>query len=191
MDRALGYVELYGAYAECEAVYCVDELLALGGARRGRPGAVRVRPPGHRWPHYVRDVHLPSIVEQARVRTEPGTKAESEPRGATPQAQVLAPERHHNAFDLENTLIASNVVASYAWLATRRLPTEDRVRFVARTLAEAPGLLALDRRDRSDFLRHFYRRYERAGRPDRSGRRRAVQRPHPHQVVPQRHPPGP
>jgi HAD superfamily hydrolase (TIGR01490 family) len=33
---------------------------------------------------------------------------------------------------------------------------------VLRTLAEAPSLLALDRRDRSDFLRHFYRRYDKA-----------------------------
>src|SRR5207245_1975090 len=74
--------------------------------------------------------------------------------------QVLSPDRHLAAFDLENTLIASNVVASYAWLATRRLSREDRLRFVARTLAEAPKLLALDRRDRSDFLRHFYRRHQ-------------------------------
>ena len=64
------------------------------------------------------------------------------------------------AFDLENTLIASNVVASYSWLATRRLPTDDRLRFVLKTLAEAPSLLALDRKDRGDFLRYFYRRYE-------------------------------
>ena len=27
-------------------------------------------------------------------------------------------------------------------------------------MREAPGLLAMDRKDRSDFLRHFYRRYE-------------------------------
>jgi HAD superfamily hydrolase (TIGR01490 family) len=74
--------------------------------------------------------------------------------------QVLDPARHFAAFDLENTLIASNVVASYSWLATRRLPHEDRVRFVLQTLREAPALLALDRRDRSDFLRHFYRRYD-------------------------------
>jgi HAD superfamily hydrolase (TIGR01490 family) len=64
------------------------------------------------------------------------------------------------AFDLENTLIASNVVASYSWLATRRLPVDDRLRFVLKTLAEAPSLLALDRKDRSDFLRFFYRRYD-------------------------------
>ena len=64
------------------------------------------------------------------------------------------------AFDLENTLIASNVVESYSWLATRHLPADERVRFTLRTLREAPTLLALDRRDRGDFLRYFYRRYE-------------------------------
>src|SRR5690606_32964864 len=36
----------------------------------------------------------------------------------------------------------------------------DRLQFVLRTLAEAPSLLALDRKDRSDFLRFFYRRYD-------------------------------
>ena len=74
--------------------------------------------------------------------------------------QVLDPKRHVAAFDLENTLIASNVVESYSWLATRRLNTPERIRYVMRTLVQAPGLLKLDRRDRTDFLRHFYRRYE-------------------------------
>ena len=64
-------------------------------------------------------------------------------------------------FDLENTLIASNVVESYAWLATRHLPTTPSGSGSSLgTLREAPRLLALDRRDRGDFLRHFYRRYE-------------------------------
>src|SRR5213079_506374 len=73
---------------------------------------------------------------------------------------VLSKDRHLAAFDLENTLIASNVVDSYSWLATRRLDDRDKLAFVLRTLREAPSLLALDRRDRGDFLRHFYRRYE-------------------------------
>ena len=67
------------------------------------------------------------------------------------------------AFDLENTLVASNVVASWGWLATKRMPAAERARLVARTLAEAPKLLDLDRHDRSDFLRYFYRRF--AGAP--------------------------
>ena len=36
----------------------------------------------------------------------------------------------------------------------------ERARLVAGLLAEGPRLLRLDRRDRSDFLRSFYRRYE-------------------------------
>ncbi len=64
------------------------------------------------------------------------------------------------AFDLENTLIASNVVTSYAWLASRRLDRDDKLRLTAKLIGEAPGLLKMDRADRSDFLRSFYRRYE-------------------------------
>jgi HAD superfamily hydrolase (TIGR01490 family) len=159
-ERALSYVELYGAYAECEAVYGVDRLLAmwerLGDEDRRRfcfdPRVID-------WDHYVTEIHLPSVVEHARVRTTPGGRA-GPGREERLRRQVLSPERRLAAFDLENTLIASNVVASFAWLATRRLPAGDRLRFVARTLAEAPSLLALDRKDRSDFLRLFYRRYD-------------------------------
>ena len=61
--------------------------------------------------------------------------------------QVLSPDRHVAAFDLENTLIASNVVASYSWLATRRLNNYEKARYVLRTFKEAPSLLALDKRN--------------------------------------------
>lgn len=74
--------------------------------------------------------------------------------------QILSPDRHLAAFDLENTLLASNVVASWGWLATRRLPRSEQARIVARALTEAPRLLKLDRADRSDFLRYFYRRFK-------------------------------
>jgi alcohol-forming fatty acyl-CoA reductase len=159
-ERALGYVELYGAYAECEAIYGVDRLLARWEALPADDQAAFCFDPRViDWDHYVHGIHLPSIVEHARVRTTPGGRT-SERREDRLRRQVLAPERQLAAFDLENTLIASNVVASYSWLATRRLPREDRLRFVLKTISEAPSLLALDRRDRSDFLRHFYRRYD-------------------------------
>jgi HAD superfamily hydrolase (TIGR01490 family) len=159
-ERALSYVELYGAYAECEAVYGVDRLLALSeSVSDDDRNTFCFDPRVIDWTTYVHDIHLPSVVTHARVRTTPG-KTTVENREERLRRQVLAPERHLAAFDLENTLIASNVVASYAWLATRRLPTDERLRFIVRTLAEAPRLLAMDRRDRGDFLRHFYRRYE-------------------------------
>ena len=160
VDRALAYVELYGAYAECEAIYGVDRLLERWAALDPEDQATFCFDPRViDWDHYAPNVHLPSVVEHSRVRTTPGGRT-GEKREDRLRRQVLDPARHFAAFDLENTLIASNVVASYSWLATRRLPPEDRVRFVLQTLREAPALLAADRRDRSDFLRHFYRRYD-------------------------------
>jgi len=159
-DRALSYVELYGAYAECEAIYGVDRLLELAGAiDAADSGSWIIDPAVIDWDAYVHDVHLPSVVEHARVRTSPGRR-DGQSRRDRGLAAVLAPERQLAVFDLENTLIASNVVESWAWLATRHLPRAERVRFTMAALREAPGLLALDRRDRGDFLRHFYRRYE-------------------------------
>ena len=160
VERALAYVELYGAYAECEAIYGVDNLLSRWDRLDPADQATFCFDPRViDWSWYAPNVHLPSVVEHARVRTTPGGR-QGEKREDRLRGQVLDPSRHFAAFDLENTLIASNVVASYSWLATRRLPQEDRIRFVLQTLREAPALLAADRRDRSDFLRQFYRRYE-------------------------------
>lgn len=159
VERALEYVELYGLYTECEAIYQVDHLMAvwdrLDDADRD---AFCFDPRVIDWPTYVREIHLPSIIEHARVKTHPG-KTRSD-RTDRLRKQVLSHDRHVAAFDLENTLIASNVTESYGFLATRRLDLGERIRFVGRMLAEGPGLLRLDQRDRSDFLRHFYRRYE-------------------------------
>jgi HAD superfamily hydrolase (TIGR01490 family) len=93
------------------------------------------------------------------VRTTPGKRSgpSREERG---RAAILTIEPRCAVFDLENTLIASNVVESYAWLASRHLDPADKLRLVAQLVGDAPRLLALDRRDRSDFLRSFYRRYD-------------------------------
>jgi len=162
VDRARIYVELYGAYAETEAEFQVDRLLQrYATLDEDDQRTFCFDPRVVDWSAYVTTVHLPSVVEHARVRTTAGGST-SEKREDRLRRQVLAPERHLAAFDLENTLIASNVVESYAFLATRRLPPQDRARFVMQTLAEAPSLLKLDRKDRGDFLRFFYRRYENA-----------------------------
>src|SRR5579875_1933284 len=168
-QRALSYVELYGAYTETEAVFQVDRLLEL---HQSLPEEDRAEfgmdPAVIDWRRFCHDVYLPSVVAHARVRQAPppggahrrtggSTGLTREQRG---RRAVLAPERHLAVFDLENTLIASNVVDSYAYLATRRQGDAARLRFVLRTLREAPGMLAADRVDRGDFLRSFYRRYD-------------------------------
>jgi HAD superfamily hydrolase (TIGR01490 family) len=159
IDRAYEYVQLYGLYTECEAIYQVDNLMGIWqGLDDADRAAFNFDPRSVDWPVYVSTIHLPSVVQHARAKTTPGKNRND--RADRLRRSVLSPERHVAAFDLENTLIASNVVESYSWLATRRLNMPERMRYVLRTLAEAPNLQSLDRKDRGDFLRYFYRRYE-------------------------------
>jgi HAD superfamily hydrolase (TIGR01490 family) len=158
--RALGYVELYGAYTETDARYRVDNLLELWDTcdaddheRFGfDPGVID-------WDRYVLEIHLPSVLEHTRVRTKPG-RSVVEKRSDRQRKAILSSDRHMAVFDLEHTLMASNVVDTYAWLASRHLPPARRARFVAELVRQGPALLALDRRDRGDFLSSFYRRFE-------------------------------
>ena len=159
-ERALGYVELYGAYSETEARFRMDRTLALYESLdpldRKRFG---FDPAVVDWERYVTEVHLPSIIEHARVRTTPGRRAGPN-REERSRKTILSPEPRCAVFDLEQTIINSNVVESYAWLATRHLEPLRRAQLALGLMAEGPRLLAVDRRDRGDFLRSFYRRYE-------------------------------
>jgi alcohol-forming fatty acyl-CoA reductase len=158
--RALGYVELYGAYTETDARYRVDNLLELWAGCDGDDHAsFGFDPAAIDWDRYVLDIHLPSVLEHTRVRTTPG-RSVVDKRPERQRKAILSPERHLAVFDLEHTLMSSNVVDTYAWLASRHLPPARRARFVADLVRQGPGLLALDRRDRGDFLSAFYRRFE-------------------------------
>ena len=160
LDQAYGYVQIYGAYGRCEALYQIDRTMALWNELDEADQAeFGFDPSVIDWHHYITKVHLPTVVIQARVKMTPDRRI-GPSRSERLRSQVLDERRTFAAFDLENTLIASNVVESYSWLATRHLDLGDRMRFAARTLAEAPNLWTRDRYDRTDFLRYFYRRYK-------------------------------
>ncbi len=159
IDRAYEYVQLYGLYTECEALYQVDNLLGMwDGLSAADQSAFNFDPRSVDWQTYITTIHLPSIVTHSRAKSKPGKNRNE--RTDRLRRSILSPDRHLAAFDLENTLISSNVVESFSWLATRRLNAPERIRYVLRTLAQAPSLSAMDRKDRGDFLRFFYRRYE-------------------------------
>ena len=109
-DRALTYVELYGAYTECEAVYGVGNLLALDAAMDDEDRRqFCLDPRVIDWDSYITGTHLPSVVEHGRARSQP-TRRNADARRDRLRGQVLSADRQLVAFDLENTLIASNVV---------------------------------------------------------------------------------
>ncbi|MFV1992145.1 MAG: SDR family oxidoreductase, partial [Acidimicrobiales bacterium] len=119
IDQALGYVKIYGAYGRCEATYGISRMQELRS--RLDPAdqdAFCMDPTQIDWPRFISEVHLPTVVEIARVKMTPGAKT-GPSREERLRRQVLDPRREFAAFDLENTLISSNVVESYAWLASR------------------------------------------------------------------------
>ena len=160
LDQIKGYVDIYGAYGKCEALYGIERTLSLWNSLPLEDQEqFGFDPSIIDWHHYITEVHLPTVVIQARVKTTP-EKRSGPSRSERLRTAVLDPGRHFAAFDLENTLIASNVVESYAWLATRHLSPKKRFEFALRTLTETPGLWRRDKRDRTDFLRYFYQRYK-------------------------------
>jgi len=118
--RALGYVELYGAYTETDARYRVDNLIELWAAGDGDDHTrFEFDPAAIDWDTYVHEIHLPSVLEHTRVRTKPG-RSVVDKRPDRQRRAILSPDRHLAVFDLEHTLMSSNVVDTYAWLASRQ-----------------------------------------------------------------------
>ena len=171
--RALGYVELYGAYTETDARYRVDNLLELVDAS-ATPTTTHA---SGSTPASSTGTATCSRSTCRRCSSTPGCgrspgKSVVDKRPDRQRRAILSPDRHLAVFDLEHTLMSSNVVDTYAWLASRHLPPARRARFVADLVRQGPALLALDRRDRGDFLRAFYRRFEDA--PDGAAARGLV-----------------
>ena len=148
--------------------------LRLAGGRR--PADLLLRPGGHR----LADV-LPGGPPPLCRHATPG-RAPLQARGSPRSVRSgpdggSSPPRAVAAFDLENTLVDSNVVDSYAWLATRHLPPARRIHW--RPIAAGGAAHALARQARPGRLPALVLPPLR-GRPGRQGSRRrlgAVQRP--------------
>ena len=72
----------------------------------------------------------------------------------TGRSDVLA------VFDVDGTLVETNVVEYFLWMRLRAQPVEDWPAFLGEMLREAPRWLYLERRSRAEFQRSFYRQYD-------------------------------
>jgi alcohol-forming fatty acyl-CoA reductase len=168
VDFLRRYADLYGVYTEAEVLYTDAKLLALH----------RSLPPDRAdthgfdaatidWSHYLRQVHCPAITATVR-RATAGRTTGGAPLPALPECadgSVLA------AFDLEGTLVASNLIEAYLLARLADLPRNQWLPELADLARELPRYLAAERRDRGEFVRTFLRRYAGA---DEAGLHRLV-----------------
>ena len=154
IDFVKRYSDLYGMYTEAEVVYTDDRTLALFESLSAADAATfPFDAAAIDWKHYMQDVHSPAVTESLRELSR------RDRRGAS----VTIRDRDEPVlalFDMEGTIITSNVVESYVWARMADLTPEEWPRELVSVFSRIPGYLQIDRRDRGDFLRTFFRRYE-------------------------------
>jgi HAD superfamily hydrolase (TIGR01490 family) len=170
LDRGVNLIELYGVYTEVDCIFDTRNVMALWDRVPPAERAVfPFDPAGYDWTHYFQDVHFPTVVRMSRAET--AARRGNQPSGSTaPRAESnsvrSAMERRagrHDVlavFDVDGTLVETNVVEYFLWMRLRAQPLEEWPAFMARMLRQAPRWLYLERRSRADFQRSFYREYD-------------------------------
>jgi HAD superfamily hydrolase (TIGR01490 family) len=170
LDRGLNLIQLYGVYTEVDCIFDTRNLMSVW---EKVPPAERAIFPFdaalYDWEHYFQDVHFPTVVRMSRVETV--ERKGKQPTGSTAvktesssvraaidrrkgRGDVLA------VFDVDGTLVETNVVEYFLWMRLRAQPIDEWPRFMAQMLREAPRWLYLERRSRAEFQRSFYREYD-------------------------------
>jgi len=170
LDRGLNLIQLYGVYTEVDCIFDTRNLMSVWETV---PPAERAIFPFdaalYDWEHYFQDVHFPTVVRMSRVETV--ERKGKQPTGSTAvkadsssvraaidrrkgRGDVLA------VFDVDGTLVETNVVEYFLWMRLRAQPIDEWPRFMAQMLREAPRWLYLERRSRAEFQRSFYREYD-------------------------------
>ncbi|MGH3899501.1 MAG: HAD-IB family hydrolase [Pseudonocardiaceae bacterium] len=151
------YADLYGVYARAEVIYDDRRLRELhADLPTQRATEHGFDPTVIDWRTYLQDVHCPSITATVRRAGQRRVRSTTGQRSSLP-----LPERTDVAavFDLEGTIVASNVVESYLWARLATLPRSGWLGELADLVRCAPGYLYAERRDRGELLRTFLRRY--------------------------------
>ena len=159
LDFLRRYLDLYRSYTQVELQFVDDHTLALHRAL----DPADLEPFGFDtcvidWTAYIRDIHCPSVTEPIRrydvIRARRQAVNEPAPRRLEGDpAGVLA------VFDMDGTLMSSNVIETYLWLRLPELDRASRLREAGALLRRVPSYIGAERRDRGGFLRAVYRRY--------------------------------
>jgi fatty acyl-CoA reductase len=170
LDRGLNLIKLYGVYTEVDCIFDTRNVTALWETLPpAEQKTFPFDPASYDWSRYFQDVHFPTVVRMSRAETL--ARKGKQPSGSTaPKSEAssvrAAIERRSGrsdvlaVFDVDGTLVETNVVEYFLWMRLRAQPVEEWPAFMARMLRQAPRWLYLERRSRAEFQRSFYREYD-------------------------------
>jgi fatty acyl-CoA reductase len=144
---SLYYSRIYGAYANMASTFASSRTEDLFTAL---PSEDREEFPFDitdiDWRAWMQETHLPALT--TRPSRKKRRKTTDERLG-----EVAA------IFDVDGTLVGSNVVSYFAWLRMRELPAPLRPLWLAGFLTKIPYYWGLDKISRAHFNRAFYKNY--------------------------------
>jgi HAD superfamily hydrolase (TIGR01490 family) len=155
LGQLRGYADLYQSYTQTEVIYDDSRTRALHEALpedRRRDHGFDVSEID--WERYLQEVHIPGITKLARAFSGRNRDATTRPASLPRRTDVAA------VFDLQGTVLASNVVEQYLLMQKAVLPPAQWPHEVADLARSLPEYLRAERRDRGEFIRTFVRRYE-------------------------------
>lgn len=169
LDRGVNLIQLYGVYTEVDCIFDTRNVTAIWDRV---PEAERKTfpfdPALYDWEHYFQDVHFPTVVRMSRAETvarkgkQPSGSTAAKAESSSVRAAIERRKGRSDVlavFDVDGTLVETNVVEYFLWMRLRAQPIEDWPSFMAQMLREAPRWLYLERRSRAEFQRSFYREY--------------------------------
>jgi fatty acyl-CoA reductase len=144
---SLYYSRIYGPYSSATATFATARTAGLFESllpedREEFPFDIAAL----NWRGWLQGTHLPALT--SRPSRKKRKKAVLEEPG-----EVAA------IFDVDGTLVGSNVVSYYAWLKMREMPAAIRPLWIAAFLTKIPFYWALDKASRAHFNRAFYKNY--------------------------------
>ena len=153
------YIDLYQEYASAELSFSDDQTMGLfGRLHPADRAAFAFDTSVIDWDDYIIETHCPAVTAPIRRLDEIRRKRKASGRGGP--RKVEADNGALAVFDMDGTLLSSNVVETYLWMRLQELDGPARAGELARTAARLPGLLRAERSERSAFLRQVYRQYE-------------------------------
>lgn len=159
LGQLRGYADLYTSYTQTEVVYDDSRTRALHEALPAQRRAVHGFDVSDiEWEHYLQEVHIPGITRMARAFS--GRKRSASQNSAHRSAALERRRDVAAIFDLQGTVLASNVVEQYLMMQRERLPHSQWPHELADLARSLPGYLLAEHRDRGEFIRTFARRYE-------------------------------
>jgi fatty acyl-CoA reductase len=151
------YLDLYKEYAQAELRFSDDNTVALRDRLTAEDRETFAFDTSViDWATYLQEVHCPAVTEPIRNLDEIRRTRQRATGGLKqPTGEGVAA-----FFDMDGTLLSSNVVETYLWLRLQEMSAAERTAQVGRIGARLPSLIRAERSDRSAFLRAIYREYE-------------------------------